>query len=197
VSDAEDPPPTVLEVIEGDNWLWEPGEIKVVPLGRPATIADLRRTKLKAEIVNGELLVIGPSGGRAATAAGNIVFSLHLYERGVRRPRYDDVTRGVHRRSAAPPVDLSGRELVHGTSVAVRDGIDHGDEAERRMAAKRADYFSAGTQVVWDVDVLTENLIRVYSADDPDHATVYRQGEIAEAEPAVPGWRFAVDELLD
>jgi hypothetical protein len=71
----------VLEVIEGDNWLWEPGEIKVVPLGRPATIADLRRTKLKAEIVNGELLVIGPSGGRAATAAGNIVFSLHLYER--------------------------------------------------------------------------------------------------------------------
>ncbi|HYW14203.1 MAG TPA: hypothetical protein VE871_19715 [Longimicrobium sp.] len=67
MSDAENPPPTVLEVIEADNWLWEPGEIKVVPLGRPATIANLRRTKLKAEIVNGELHAIGPPAARAGS----------------------------------------------------------------------------------------------------------------------------------
>lgn len=65
------------------------------------------------------------------------------------------------------------------------------------MAAKRADYFAAGTQVVWDVDVLRENLIRAYRANDPDHPTVYRRGHVADAEPAVPGWRFAVDELFD
>lgn len=64
---------TVIEAIERDNWLWEPGEIIVLPLGRPATIDDLRRTKLKAEIVNGEMLVIGPSGGVTANAAGNIL----------------------------------------------------------------------------------------------------------------------------
>lgn len=72
---------SVLEVIEDDNWLWEPGEIKVVPLDRPATIDDLRRTKHKAEIVNGEMLVIGPSGGGAGNAAGNILFSLHQHRR--------------------------------------------------------------------------------------------------------------------
>jgi Uma2 family endonuclease len=81
--------------------------------------------------------------------------------------------------------------------VEVRDWIDHGDEAEGRMAAKRADYFAAGTQVVWDVDVLREKLIRAYRANDPEHPTVYRRGDVADAEPAVPGWRFAVDELFD
>jgi hypothetical protein len=38
-------------------------------------------------------------------------------------------------------------------------------------------------------------VIRVYRQDDAD-PTVYRRGEIAEAEPAVPGWRFPVDELF-
>jgi Uma2 family endonuclease len=81
--------------------------------------------------------------------------------------------------------------------VEVRDWIDHGDQAERRMAAKRADCFAAGTQVVWDVDVLREKAIRAYRANNPGHATVYRAGETADAEPAVPGWHFAVNELFD
>ena len=65
------------------------------------------------------------------------------------------------------------------------------------MAQRRADYFAAGTKVVWDVDVLREELIRVYRADDPENPTIYRRGDIAEAEPAVPGWRFPVDEMFD
>jgi hypothetical protein len=29
------------------------------------------------------------------------------------------------------------------------------------------------------------------------HASrIFRQGELADAEPAVPGWRFAVDDLF-
>ncbi|HEX6369235.1 MAG TPA: hypothetical protein VF006_09900 [Longimicrobium sp.] len=78
----------------------------------------------------------------------------------------------------------------------MRDWIDHGDEAERRMAAKRADYFAAGTQVVWDVDVLREGWVRAYHASEPEHPVVFRRGEIANAEPAVPGWRFEVDDLF-
>jgi hypothetical protein len=35
------------------------------------------------------------------------------------------------------------------------------------MAAKRADYFAAGTLVVWDVDVLREQVVRVYRAVFP------------------------------
>jgi Uma2 family endonuclease len=94
----------------------------------------------------------------------------------------------------------TGAGYPHGApvfAVEVRDWIDDGDQPERRMAAKRADYFAAGTQVVWDVDVLRENLIRVYRPNNPDRATVYRRGQVADAEPAVPGWRFPVDELFD
>lgn len=81
--------------------------------------------------------------------------------------------------------------------MEIRDPGEEGDEAERRRAAKRADYFAAGTQVVWDVDVLHDRVIRAYRANNPEHATVYRPGEIADAVPAVPRWRFAVDELFD
>jgi len=64
------------------------------------------------------------------------------------------------------------------------------------MAAKRADYFAAGTLVVWDVDVLQEKVVRVFRADRPDEAKIYFAGDVAEAEPAVPGWRMAVNSLL-
>jgi Uma2 family endonuclease len=65
------------------------------------------------------------------------------------------------------------------------------------MAAKRADYFAAGTLVVWDVDVLQEEVVRVYRATDPEHPTIYRRGEVAEAEPAVPCWSMPVDDLFE
>jgi Uma2 family endonuclease len=65
------------------------------------------------------------------------------------------------------------------------------------MAAKRVDYFAAGTQVVWDVDVLREGLIRVYRATTPETPTVYGRGQVAEAEPALPGWTFPVDDLFE
>lgn len=64
------------------------------------------------------------------------------------------------------------------------------------MAQKRADYFAAGTLVVWDVDVLREKLVRVYRASDPENPTVYRVGEVAEAEPAMPGWTMEVSDIL-
>ena len=82
-------------------------------------------------------------------------------------------------------------------AVEVRSEGDYGPAAERQLAEKRADYFAAGTKVVWDVDLLSENVVRVYRADAPIQPTVYRRGETAEAEPAVPGWRFRVDELFD
>jgi Uma2 family endonuclease len=64
------------------------------------------------------------------------------------------------------------------------------------MAEKRRDYFAAGTLVVWDVDLLGEDVVRVYRADGPETPTVYRRGEMAEAEPAVPGWHMPVDDLF-
>jgi Uma2 family endonuclease len=60
----------------------------------------------------------------------------------------------------------------------------------------RADYFAYGTLVVWDVDLQSEDVIKSYKASDPDHPVIFRRGEIADAEPAVPGWRMAVDALF-
>jgi len=81
-------------------------------------------------------------------------------------------------------------------AAEVRSENDYGDAAEREMANKRRDYFAGGTPVVWDVDLLGDDVVRVYRASDPEHPTIYRRGEVADAEPAVPGWRMPVDDLF-
>jgi Uma2 family endonuclease len=65
------------------------------------------------------------------------------------------------------------------------------------LAVKRSDYFAAGTLVVWDVDLLSDDVIKVYRFTNPENATIYKRGDIAEAEPAVPGWTMPVDDLFD
>ena len=62
------------------------------------------------------------------------------------------------------------------------------------MGDKRADYFAAGTLVVWEV--LREHLARVYRANNPEHPMTYLRGDIAEAGPAMRGWAMPADELL-
>ncbi len=64
------------------------------------------------------------------------------------------------------------------------------------MARRRSDYFAAGTLVVWDVDLVGDDVVRVFRAGDPE-PTIYRRGQIAEAEPALPGWRLRVDTLFE
>jgi Uma2 family endonuclease len=80
-------------------------------------------------------------------------------------------------------------------AVEVRSEHDYGDAAELELAAKRADYFAAGTLVVWDVDPLAAT-IAVFRADSPTQPTIYGRGQTAEAEPAVPGWRLPVAEIF-
>jgi Uma2 family endonuclease len=72
---------------------------------------------------------------------------------------------------------------------------DYGAQADQAMAAKRADYFAAGTLVVWDVDVPKEGC-SVYRVSAPDTPTIYHRSEIAEAEPALPRWTMPVDDLF-
>jgi hypothetical protein len=67
---------------------------------------------------------------------------------------------------------------------------------EQRLAAKRADYFAAGTRIVWDVDFLRDGLVRSHSADRPEEPRVFGRGQVADAEPALPGWSVAVDSIL-
>ena len=96
------------------------------------------------------------------------------------------------------PLPADDMDFVPGPptlAVEVRSKTDYGDAAEDAMAAKRADYFLAGTQVVCDVDLRSE-CIRVYRSDDPEQPTVFHKGQQADAEPAVPGWRFAVIDIF-
>ena len=109
-----------------------------------------------------------------------------------------------HRKSFSPDAafytgQLKGGEFLQGApvfAVEVRSINDYGPRAERMLSDKRADYFAAGTLVVWDVDVLKEQVIRVYRSSCPEIPTIYHRGEKAEAEPAVPGWTMAVDDLF-
>ena len=78
----------------------------------------------------------------------------------------------------------------------MRGENDHGLDIERARADKRADYFAAGTRVVWDVDLESDDVVRSYQADRPDQPLIFRRGDQAHAEPAVPGWSILVDDLF-
>jgi Uma2 family endonuclease len=176
-----------------------------------ATIEDLYHVPEngKAEIVNGELRLMSPTGDLPSSAAFEIAISLRAHARRTGRGRaYTDnvgfIVNLPNRGSFSPDAAFyvgprTGGKFLEGApvfAVEVRSEGDYGPQAEQEMAAKRLDYFAAGTLVVWDADVLRSESVKVYRASDPDHATVYRRGEIAEAEPAVPGWTMPVDDLF-
>jgi Uma2 family endonuclease len=162
----------------------------------------------KAEIVNGELVLMTPTGGKPGRAGGIIYASLLDYERrtksGYAFP--DNVGFVVdlpHRSSFSPDAAFYkgevGMAFLKGApvfAVEVRSENEYGEKAEEQIAKKRADYYAAGTLVVWDVDLLAENVVRVYRASEPGKPTLYRRGEVAEAEPAQPGWTLRVDDLF-
>src|SRR5919206_2100171 len=165
-----------------------------------ATIEDLYSVPEngKAELVNGEIIEMPPAGGVSGRAGGKIYLSLDAYEQrtksGYAFP--DNVGFAVnlpHRKSFSPDAafyvgELKGGDFLEGApvfAVEVRSKYDYGAQAEREIARKRKDYFACGTQVVWDVDVLREKLVRVYRASDPDNPTIYHKGDTAEAEPAL------------
>jgi Uma2 family endonuclease len=175
-----------------------------------ATIEDLYRVQQKAELVDGEIMLMAPTGEEPGYAGDEVFVSLHDYARtkGHGRAVGDNKGFRVHlarRQSFSPDAAYyvgprSGMQFYEGApvfAVEVRSVGDYGPQAERAMARKRADYFEAGTLVLWDVDLLAEEfVVNVYRASDPEKPTGYRRGEIAEAEPAVPGWSMPVDALF-
>src|SRR5678815_5251025 len=176
-----------------------------------ATIDDLYRVPEhgKAELVNGELVLMSPTGVVPGRAAGEIYVSLNSYEKQVRGGyAFPDnvgfIVNLPNRRSFSPDAtfykgELRGGLFLEGApvfAVEVRSTDEYGPKAEERMAQKRADYFAAGTLVVWDVDVLREKVVQVYRSTDPGSPTIYGANDKAEAEPALPGWTMQVGDIL-
>jgi Uma2 family endonuclease len=162
----------------------------------------------KAEIVRGEIVLMGPSGHLPSRAAGAIYRSLFSYERQTAR----GVATGSNlaflvtlpdRWSFSPDAGFfvgptTGMRFLEGApvfAVEVRSENDHGPAVEQAMAEKRAEYFAAGTEVVWDVDLNSRDIVRAYRAGEAAPA-ICRRGQVAEVEPALPGWRMAVGELF-
>ena len=173
------------------------------------TFDDLFKVEGKAEIVNGEIVHMSPTGAMPGYAGDEIFALLRDYSRRTRTGRAVSDNKAFrvnlpHRKSFSPDAAFyigsdPGMKFFEGAPVfaaEVRSEGDYGPRAEREMAKKRADYFAAGTQVVWDVDLLSDDVVRAYRATDPENPTVFKRGEVAEAEPAVPGWRMAVDDLF-
>jgi Uma2 family endonuclease len=175
---------------------------------RDAVIAALYDAPCKAEIIRGEIVRMRPEGCAHARATLAIAASLLAYTR--------RTGRGMAFGGGAFLVDLPDRwsfcpdaafhvgpdtgyaflDRAPVFAVEVRGASDYGLSAERMMATKRREYFAAGTEVVWDVDV-RKSLVRAFRADAPEWPIVYRRGEMASAEPTVPGWTMPVDEIFE
>jgi Uma2 family endonuclease len=177
-----------------------------------ASIDDLYRIDGRAELIGGVIVRYPPMGYWPAVLAGRILRKLADHA--------DTAGRGVvHTRSLAYVVPRlpSGREslspdasyytgalpenpmrFIEGPpdfAVEVRSENEYGPAAERAMAAKRKDYFEAGTLVIWDVDPDAKT-VTSYRVDAPTQPTPFRGGDTADAEPAVPGWRLSIDWLM-
>lgn len=178
---------------------------------RPATLDDLARYTDKAELIGGRIVPIMPTGYRPSKIAGRIFRRLDEYAEATGHGEAFADNTGF----AVPPLS-TGREsfspdaayytgppparpmrFVTGPpdfAVEVRSDGDYGPAAEAEMAEKRAEYFEAGTVVVWDVDPVAGQ-VRRYRAGEAA-ATIFGPGTEADAEPAVPGWRVSVDWLM-
>jgi Uma2 family endonuclease len=177
-----------------------------------ATVDDLYRTAEKAELIGGRIVIYMATGRKPGRIGGRIYRSLDDHAASIKAGEAfpDNVGFVVAllpsgRESFCPdasyhrgPFPKYPMRFIDGSphfAAEVRSESDYTLAAEAETADKRADYFQAGTEVVWDVDTVAE-CIHVYKASDPERPLTYRRGDTAEAEPAVPGWRVSVDWLF-
>jgi Uma2 family endonuclease len=177
-----------------------------------ATLADLARVEGKAELIGGRIVHFMASGLTPSQVA--FLIARMLYDHVAATGRGIAFADGIGfvvptlqsgRQSFSPdasyyfgPYPSNKMKFIQGPptfAVEVRSEGDYGDAAEEEMAAKRADYFEAGTLVVWDVDPIGR-LIHKYARESPGPPTTFRAGEDADAEPALAGWRLGVDRVF-
>lgn len=178
---------------------------------RRATIDDLMRAEGKAELINGKVVEYMATGDRPASVALQILVALHSYARlhggrvygdnagyvvpelaSGRESFSPDVSYHTGPRPANPMNFLPGAPVL---AVEVRSKNDYKSSALLEHAQKRADYFSAGTLVVWDVDPVA-GVVLSHAADASGSPRRFAAGDIADAEPALPEWRVAVDRIM-
>ena len=177
-----------------------------------ATLDDLYRFPGKAELIKGRIVPLMATGHRPNRIASRIFRSLDDYAQaqGVGEAYTDNMGYAIPelpsgREAFNPdasyyngPLPANLMRFVEGPptfAAEVRSENDYGDAAEAEIAAKRADYFAAGTSVVWDVDPVADT-VTCYRAAAPTTPVLFQRGDIADAEPAVPGWRIDLNKVF-
>ncbi len=185
-----------------------------IPPSTPlATLDDLHRVEGKAELINGRIVRYMPTGFLPSAIAAEIFVRLRAYckQLGIGVALTDNVAYALPqplkngRQSFSPdasyyvgPLPANRMKFIEGAptfAVEVRSEGDYTPAAQREMVAKRADYFEAGTLAVWDVDPVAQT-VTLYQSPAPTQPILFRAGEIAHAEPTVPGWTVAVSEIF-
>jgi Uma2 family endonuclease len=177
-----------------------------------ATLEDLARVEGRAELIGGRIVPLMASGDAPSDVALAIAVSLHAHVKrtGHGVAKADGTGYAVQelasgRESFQPdasyydgPRPSDRMRFIQGApkfAVEVRSENDYGPAAEIEMAAKRDDYFAAGTEVVWDVDPVNE-VVHVYRSSDPHISQTIHRGQTADAERSVPGWMMPVNEVF-
>lgn len=176
-----------------------------------ATLADLYSVEGKAELICGKVVPLPLLGARPGLIVGNIASSLNDYS--CKTGRGEAFTPTIVYAIRELP---SGRESIS-PDVSFYDGPFPENEmgfiqgpptfaveltaksrtyqlSEIELAAKRDDYFEAGTLVVWDVDPTAETVACYRNATDPP--IIWKRDDVADAEPAVPGWSMPVNDIF-
>lgn len=178
------------------------------------TVDDLKDPALEGqiELVDGKMVQLPFHTIGEARTVGNILVSLKKYEdrnpRGIGRAFMSTIVYVVdlpHRKTFSPDVSFAvtrpknPMDFIPGAPIfaaEMRAPDELTAKADIVFAKKREDYFAAGTKVVWDVDPWNET-VKSYSATNPDEPIIYRRGMIADAEPALPGWQMAMDDVFE
>ena len=133
-------------------------------------IAELYTIEGKAEIVGGQIVMMSPTGDMPSSAAGAIYASIRQHVRQHSGRAYTDnvafLAELPNRKSfcpdaayyTGPRARMKFLPMAPDFAVEVRSENDYGPAAERELVEKRADYFAAGTKVVWDVDLLSDEV---------------------------------------
>jgi Uma2 family endonuclease len=184
-------------------------QVAVVPISGMTEQLLLLAGNQKAEIIGGELHIMSPTGGAPGNAGDEIYASLRAYAKRTGRGRAIGDNKAfmvnlLNRQSFSPDAAFyigpdPGMKFYQGApvfAVEVRSQSDYGPAAEQAIRDKRWDYFAAGTQIVWDVDLLSEIVIKSYTILEPDQPVLFRRADTAHAEPVLPGWQIAVADLF-
>ena len=171
--------------------------MSTAPWKSAATLADLARVEGKAELIAGRIVYFTPTGHRPNSIAGEVFVSLKNHTRATGRGvAYTD------NMGYAVPELPSGRESFS-PDASYYDGPLPADDMDFVQGPptfavevrSKDDYFQAGTLVVWDVDPRARRILS-YPAATPGQPVTFHEGQTADAEPAVAGWRMGVGDIF-